>query len=59
MSISNASKEILNPELTRLRSEKQRIQGLIDIAQKNIDELKSKKLSAQQSIDSIKADIDA
>lgn len=59
MSISNASKNVLNPELDRLRAEKQRLSNLIDDAQLKIDELKAQKVSVQSRIDAIKADIDA
>jgi prefoldin subunit 5 len=59
MSITSASKKVLNPELDRLRAEKQRISGLIDVLNTQKDSLLAQKNEVQSAIDSIKADIEA
>ena len=59
MSISAASKKVLNPELDRLRAEKQRLQGLLDALDIQKQGLIAQKDIVVAAIQNIKADIDA
>ena len=59
MSISSASKKVLNPELDRLRTEKQRLQGLLDALDIQKQGLIAQKDIVVAAIQNIKADIDA
>ena len=59
MSISAASKKVLNPELDRLRTEKQRLQGLLDALDIQKQGLIAQKDIVVAAIQNIKADIDA
>ncbi len=59
MGISTASKKILNPELDRLRAEKQRLQGLLDTLEIQKQGLIAQKDVVVSAIQSIKADVDA
>ena len=59
MSISAASKKVLNPELDRLRAEKQRLQGLLDALDVQKNDLIVQKDVVVAAIQNIKADIDA
>lgn len=59
MSISVQSRKVLNPELDRLRAEKQRIQGLLDALDVQKSLLLAEKDAVSSAIQNIKADIDA
>ena len=59
MSISAASKKVLNPELDRLRAEKQRLIGLLDVLDVQKNDLIAQKDVVVAAIQNIKADIDA
>jgi hypothetical protein len=59
MSISAASKKVLNPELDRLRTEKQRLEGLLDVLATQKADLLAQKDVVVAAIQNIKADIDA
>ena len=57
--ITAQSKKILNPELDRLRAEKQKIEGQIDILNTQKAGLVAQKDIVVAAIQNIKADIDA